>query len=269
MRVELQDTSLFVEDIGSGVPLLLIHGFPLNQEMWRPQIEALSANARVIALDLRGHGQSPPTEGPYSMDLLADDCAGVLKALKVDQPVVVCGHSMGGYISFAFYRRHPEMVGGLILAATRAGADSEEGKLNRDKAAQLTEDQGTQPVFDSMLPIFMATQTYREKPELVSQVAGIMEKTSTNGMIGALLGIKTRPDSTPTLGQIKVPTLIIHGAEDQIIPLSDSEAMHTAIPNSQLEVIPEAGHLPNLEQAQLFNQSVGIFLRKLAQSTVP
>ena len=264
MRIELQDTSLFVEDLGSGVPLLLIHGFPLNREMWRPQIETLSTTARVIAVDLRGHGQSPPTEGPYSMDLLADDCAGVLEALKVDQPVVVCGLSMGGYVSFAFYRRHSEKVAGLILTATRAGADSEEAKINRDKAALLTEKNGTQSVIDSMLPIILAPQTYREKPELVSQVARIMEKTSTSGMVSALKGMKSRPDSTPTLGQIKVPTLIIHGADDRIIPLSDSEAMHTAIPDSQLEVIPDAGHLPNLEQAQLFNQAVESFLSALS-----
>ena len=264
MRIKLQDANIFVEDLGSGVPLLLIHGFPLNREMWRPQIETLSTTARVIALDLRGHGQSPPTVGPYSMDLLADDCAGVLEALKVDQPVVVCGLSMGGYVSFAFFRRHSEKVAGLILASTRAGADSVEAKINRDKAAQLTEKNGTQSVIDSMLPIIMAPQTYREKPELVSQVAGIMEKTSTSGMVSALKGMKTRPDSTPTLGQIKVPTLIIHGADDQIIPLSDSEAMHTAIPDSRLEVISDAGHLPNLEQAQLFNRAVERFLSALS-----
>jgi pimeloyl-ACP methyl ester carboxylesterase len=264
MRIKLQDANMFVEDLGSGVPLLLIHGFPLNREMWRPQIETLSTTARVIALDLRGHGQSPPTVGPYSMDLMADDCAGVLEALKVDQPVVVCGLSMGGYVSFAFFRRHSEKVAGLILASTRAGADSVEAKINRDKAALLTEKNGTQSVIDSMLPIIMAPQTYREKPELVSQVAGVMEKTSTSGMVSALKGMKTRPDSTPTLGQIKVPTLIIHGADDQIIPLSDSEAMHTAISDSRLEVIPDAGHLSNLEQAQLFNRAVESFLSALS-----
>ncbi len=264
MRVKLQDTSLFVEDLGSGVPLLLIHGFPLNREMWRPQIETLSTTARVIAVDLRGHGQSPPTVGPYSMDLLADDCAGVLEALKVDQQVVVCGLSMGGYVSFAFFRRHSEKVAGLILASTRAGADSVEAKINRDKAALLTEKNGTQSVIDSMLPIIMSPQTYREKPELVSQIVGIMEKTSSSGMVSALKGMKSRPDSTPTLRQIKVPTLIIHGADDQIIPLSEPEAMRTAILDSQLEIIPAAGHLPNLEQAQLFNRAVESFLSALS-----
>jgi 3-oxoadipate enol-lactonase len=263
MRIKLQDTNLFVEQVGSGLPLLLIHGFPLNHEMWRPQIELLSTKVRVIAPDLRGHGQSPPTEGPYSMDLLAEDCAGILDILEIDQPVVVCGLSMGGYVSFAFYRRHPELVAGLILASTRAGADSEEGKIKRDNAAQLAEKHGPQPVIDSMLPILMAPQTYDDKPELVSKVAGIMAQTSTNGMVSALMGMKFRPDSTTTLGRIKSPTLIIHGADDQIIPSSESEAMHAGIAGSQMEIIPNAGHLSNLEQIQLFNQALERFLSEL------
>lgn len=263
MRIELQDTNLFVEQAGSGRPLLLIHGFPFNHEIWRPQIDALANHVRVIAPDLRGHGKSPPSGGPYSMDMLADDCAGLLEGLKVDQPVIVCGLSMGGYISFAFYRRHPELVAGMILAATRAGADSEEAKAKRDSAVRLTRQQGTQPVVDSMLPIVMAPQTYQDRPELVSKVARIMENTSPSGMISALIGMKSRPDSTPTLGQIKVPTLIVHGADDQIIPTSESETMHAGIPDSNLEIIPDAGHLPNLERTELFNQAVEKFLSKL------
>ena len=263
MKIKLPETNIFVEQKGSGRPLLLIHGFPFNHEMWQPQIDTLSNQVRVIAPDLRGHGQSPPTEGPYPMDVLADDCADILEALEVDQPAVVCGLSMGGYISFAFYRRYPQLVAGMILAATRAGADSEEAKTNRDNAAQLTKQHGSQPVIDSMLPIVMAPRTYQDRPELVSQVAGIMESTSPSGMISALMGMKSRPDSTPTLGQIGVPTLIVHGADDQIIPVSESEAMHTGIQGSNLEIIPDAGHLPNLEQTQLFNQAVEDFLSQL------
>ncbi len=263
MRIELQDTNLFVEQVGDGQPLLLIHGFPLNHEMWRPQIDTLSAKAKVIAPDLRGHGQSPPTDGPYSMDLLADDCAGILEALEIDQPVVVCGLSMGGYISFAFYRRHPELVAGLILAATRAGADSVEAKTKRDDAAQQTEKHGPQSVIDSMLPILLAPQTYQDKPDLVSRVAGIMAQTSSSGMVSALMGMKSRPDSTTTLRQIKSPTLIIHGEGDQIIPANEASAMHAGIAGSKLKIIPDAGHLPNLEQTQLFNQALESFLSEL------
>ena len=95
MKIQVGNTHLNVEDHGSGSPMLLIHGFPLNLEMWRPQIESLSASSRVIAVDLRGHGQSPPTPEPYSMDLLADDCAAVLETLGIQEPAVICGLSMG------------------------------------------------------------------------------------------------------------------------------------------------------------------------------
>ena len=262
-KIELQDTYLYVDVSGSGHPLLLIHGFPLNREMWRSQIEFLSSSAKVIAPDLRGHGQSPPTPSPYPMDLLADDCAAVLNSLGVDNPAIVCGLSMGGYVAFALYRRHPSLVRGMILAATRAGADSPEAQENREKAAASVEENGIQDVVDGMLPNLLAPQTYPEQPELVNQVKSIMDPTSSQGMVAALNGMKARPDSTPILGEIKVPVLILHGADDQLIPLSESELMHSRIKGSQMEVIANAGHLPNLEQPREFNQAVTRFLHSL------
>jgi pimeloyl-ACP methyl ester carboxylesterase len=262
-KIELQDTYLSVNISGQGQPLLLIHGFPLNHKMWHPQIEFLSSSAKVIAPDLRGHGQSPPTPSPYPMDLLADDCAAVLNSLGVDKPVIVCGLSMGGYVAFALYRRHPSLVRGMILAATRAGADSPEAQENREKAAASVEENGIQDVVDGMLPKLMSSQTYTDRPEMVNQVKSIMDQTSSQGMVAALMGMKTRPDSTPLLGEIKVPVLILHGADDQLIPLSESELMHSRIKGSQMEVIANAGHLPNLEQPEEFNQAVIRFLNLL------
>ena len=262
-KIELQNTYLYSEVSGSGHPLLLIHGFPLNREMWRPQIEFLSSSAKVIAPDLRGHGQSPPTPGPYPMDLLADDCAAVLNSLGVDKSAIVCGLSMGGYVAFALYRRHPSLVRGMILAATRAGADPPEAQENREKAAASVEENGIQDVVDGMLPKLLAPQTYPEQPELVNQVKRIMDQTSSQGMVAALNGMQSRPDSTPILGEIKVPVLILHGADDQIIPLSEAELMHSRIKGSHLEVIANAGHLPNLEQPGEFNQAVTRFLHSL------
>lgn len=261
MQLNIQDTSLFVEDVGQGLPIMLIHGFPLNHEMWHPQITSLSAFSRVIAVDLRGHGQSPATEGTYSMDLLADDCARVLEVLQVKKPAVICGLSMGGYISFALYRRHPEKVAGLILAATRAVADSLETKNNRDKAVQNVIQSGPEAVIESMLPSLLAAHTFTESPELVSRIQAIMSQTSRSGMISALIGMKNRSDSTDILRDIHVPTLILQGAEDQIIPLTESKSMQAEIPQSELKVIPRAGHLLNMEQVGLFNQSVEDFLR--------
>lgn len=263
MNIQVGNTKLNVEDRGSGSVLLLIHGFPLNLEMWRQQIENLSNHKRVIAVDLRGHGHSPPTPGPYSMDLLADDCAAVLDTLGVDGPVVVCGLSMGGYVSFALYKRHPQIISALILAATRAGSDSDQARANREKAIADTKQHGPQPVLDNMLKILLAPDTYKLKPELVKNLADIISLTSTEGIVSALEGMKDRPDSTILLGQINLPTLIIHGAQDQIITLNESESMASGVKNSRLEIIPAAGHLPNLEQPEMFNSIVSEFLASI------
>ena len=262
-KIELQDTRLYVDISGSGPPLLLIHGFPLNREMWHPQIETLSSIMKVIAPDLRGHGRSPPTSGPYPMDLLADDCAAVLNSLGIDKPAIVCGLSMGGYVAFALFRRYPSLIRGMILAATRAGADSPETKENREKAAASVEENGIQNVVDSMLPRLLAPQTYSEQPKLVEKVKTIMDQTSSQGMVAALKGMKTRTDATPILEEINIPVLILHGADDQLIPPSEAELMHSRIEGSQMEVIPNASHLPNLEQPGEFNQAVTRFLNSL------
>jgi len=263
MLIQVNDTELNIEDQGSGQPLLLIHGFPLNLEMWQPQIEELTNHYRVIAVDLRGHGYSPPTPGAYTMDLLSDDCAAVLKSLGVREPVILCGLSMGGYISFAFFGRHPELVSGMILAATRAGADEDQVRANRDKAIADTIQHGAQPVLEGMLPILMSPKTYRQQPELVKFVSEIIARTTGDGIISAMQGMKNRPDSSRILQQINVPTLIMHGADDQIISLSESQAMQAGIPNSKLQIIPDSGHLPNLEQPRTFNRAVLSFMDSL------
>jgi pimeloyl-ACP methyl ester carboxylesterase len=263
MIIQVRNTQLNVEDRGSGPVILLIHGFPLNLEIWRPQIEALSEQNRVIALDLRGHGLSPATPGPFPMELLADDCAAVLTALGVQEPVVVCGLSMGGYVSFALYRLHPQLFSGLVLAATRAGADSDQAVANREKAIAGTKQHGAQPVLDNMLNILFAPNTYQSNPELVSKLGDTISITSADGIVSALEGMKVRADSTRILDQIKVPTMIFHGADDQIITLRESEIIHSGITNSSLQIVPNAGHLLNLEQPGVFNDTVANFLSSI------
>jgi pimeloyl-ACP methyl ester carboxylesterase len=249
---------------GTGRPVLFIHGFPLNRRMWAPQIEFFSIQVQVIAPDLRGHGESEATEGPFEMEMLAEDCHALLESTGVTQPVVLCGLSMGGYITLAFYRKYPERVAGLVLAATRAGADSEAGKQNREKAAREAQEKGVTSIVDGMLPKMLAPGTYQHRPELVKRVREIMAQTSVGGVIGALLGMKDRPDSTPLLGGIRVPTLVLHGADDQIIPPGEAEAMHAAIHGSQLEIVPGAGHLLNLEQPERFNVALAAYLASLS-----
>jgi pimeloyl-ACP methyl ester carboxylesterase len=247
------------EDRGMGSPLLLVHGFPLNRTMWQPQLDSLPVYGRVLTPDLRGFGLSDPVGGVYSMDLLARDCLELLDHLGIWEPVVLGGLSMGGYVAFAFYRQFPERVKGLILAATRAGEDTPEGKANREKQANLAREQGVPAVVAAALPKMLSPKTIENRPDLVEAARDLMETTSVEGVIGAQLGMKDRPDSTPLLAEIGLPTLILHGADDQLIPVKEAEAMHAGIKGSALKILPDSGHLLNMEQPQLFDTAVREF----------
>jgi 3-oxoadipate enol-lactonase len=260
MKIRLPEFVMAYEDYGQGVPILFIHGYPLNRKLWEPQFKGFADIARVLAPDLRGHGESDSIAGIYTMELLADDCNAFLDALGVTQPVFVCGLSMGGYVTFAFYRKYTHRVAGLILTATRAGADSPEVKANRDKAISLAQQAGPDAIAESMLPKMLAPETYITKPDLVEKARKIMGRTSITGIIGDLNGMKERPDSTSTLPLIKKPTLIVHGANDQLISHREAEAMYTGIKTSRLLVLNGAGHLLNLEQSALFNQAIRDFI---------
>ena len=263
MRAQLPGLTLAYEATGSGRPLLLLHGYPLSRAIWQPQLEGLLDAAWMVAPDLRGHGETEASEGAYSMKLLAEDAAALLEELGITQPVVVGGLSMGGYAALAFYRLLPKRVAGLILAATRAGADSPEGRAAREKAAATAREQGAGAIADAMLPKLLAPRTYAENPALVERVRTIMAGTSVAGIAGALMGMRDRPDSTALLAEIDRPVLVIHGADDQLIPPSEAEAMHLRLSRSRLELVPGAGHLLNMEQPASFNAAVRNFLQSV------
>lgn len=260
MIINLHGVNFAYDDRGNGVPILFIHGYPLNRKLWLSQLEHLAKYFRTIALDLRGHGESESVPGPYTMEMLAADCKALLDALDINLPVVLCGLSMGGYISLAFIKQFPSQVAGLILAATRANADTIEGQQNRDKAIALAKHDGSTAIAASMLPKMFAPHVYQSSPSLIHDLHDMMSATSIEGIIGALEGLKYRNDSTPMLPSIQIPTLVTHGVEDQLIPLSVAREMQANIPGSTLAIIPRAGHLLNLEQPVLFNQVLEDFL---------
>ncbi len=264
MPIRVKGFWMDYDDVGANVPpVILIHAFPMNSQMWASQIQALSPAVRVICPDLRGFGDTEPMPGPYSVDELADDCRALLDNLGVKEPVVVGGLSMGGYIAFAFYRLFPERVAALVLAATRATADMPEGKQNRNKMISTAEVEGPYAIAQAMLPKMLAPQSYKSNPKLVETVREIMESASVEGIIGALYALRDRPDSSMLLRQIHCPALILHGENDQLIPFSEAEAMHAGIQGSILRKVPNSGHLLNMEQPDLFNQSVHEFVREL------
>jgi pimeloyl-ACP methyl ester carboxylesterase len=263
MRTTFNNLTLVYQTAGRGRPLLFIHGYPLSRKLWAGQLRGLAPHAQALAPDLPGFGDSAPQPGPCTVERLADDCVAFLEALGIAQPAVVCGLSMGGYVALAFYRKYAARTAGLILAATRPGADTAEGKAARDKTAALAQEHGAEAIAKAMLPKMFAPATYTAHPELVERGRQIMLSASTPGIVGALQAMRDRPDATPLLAKIKVPTLIVHGAQDQIMPLSEPETMHRLIANSHLVILPKSGHLPNLEQPRAFNQAIRNFLGTL------
>jgi pimeloyl-ACP methyl ester carboxylesterase len=243
-------------DEGTGQALLLVHAFPRHSATWEHQIAALSPHHRVIAPDLRGLGSTARGSGGASLDQHADDLAALLDHLSIEN-AAVAGLSMGGYISFALWRRHRERIAALILADTRAGADSEEGKQGREKNARLAEEQGPGAIADQMLPKLLAPNA---PTALRDQVRGIIESNDRAGIAAALRAMAARPDSTPLLATIDVPTLVIVGADDELTPPSEAAAMLSVIPGCRLVELPGAGHLSNMEAPEVFNAEVAEFL---------
>jgi pimeloyl-ACP methyl ester carboxylesterase len=250
------------DEAGSGAAVVLLHGYPFNRSMWSEQIEALAPRFRVIAPDLRGHGETTVMAGPATMDEMARDVAALLETLRISR-AAVCGLSMGGYVALALYRLFPLRARGLVLADTRAQADTEEARANREQQAAKALQEGMEAIADAMLPRLLAPDTLARRWQVVARVREMIVNTKPEGAASAQLGMGLRRDQTPFLWRIIAPTLIIVGSEDMISPLSEAEQMHREIGGSRLEVIEGAGHVSNIEQPESFNRALTKFLRDL------
>lgn len=252
-------------DDGPGPVVVLLHGFPLDNSMWEAQRQTLGSMYRVIAPDLRGHGRSAAPEGIYPIDDMADDVVELLDALRIGEPVVLGGLSMGGYVALSIAARYPKRLRGLMLMNSRSAADTPETARVREDLAQQVEATGDVGiVVDSMLPRLFAPANLANRAELVSQMRGVMERTPARGVAGALRGMAVRPDRTGDLARMNVPTLVLGGAEDVLIPLDESRAMAATLPSAELVIIPDAGHLAPLENPSASNAAILRFLGSLA-----
>ncbi len=255
---------LAYHDNGTGSVVVLLHGFPLDRSLWKAQVAGLQGRYRVIVPDLRGHGDSPSPAGSYPMEAMADDVAGLLEALKIGEPVVLGGLSMGGYVALAFAARYADRLRGLMLINTKASADSPEAAQGRETQAKEVEAAGSaDPVVDKMIPKLFAESTRKQRPEVIEVVVEQMRKTSVDGVAGALRGMALRPDRTTDLAGIKVPTLVLTGEEDQLIPIEESRRMMETLPKGELIVIPKAGHLTPLENPEATTTAILKYLDAL------
>lgn len=259
-QITVNETTWYVEQRGQGMPLLLVHGFPLDHTMWSGQIETFADRAHVIAPDLRGFGRSELGSEPLTMAQLADDLAALLEALDVKDPVTLCGLSMGGYVAWEFWQRHGAHLRRLILCDTRAAADDEAARQARFETAERVRNEGSGILAEAMLPKLFAPATIEDHPDRVEAARRVMAATDRHAAAAALEGMAARRDFTPLLPEISVPSLVVCGVQDAITPATEMKAISDALPNAQFVPIQGAGHMAPLEQPDAVNRAIVDFL---------
>jgi 3-oxoadipate enol-lactonase len=257
---------------GPGVPVVLLHGFPLDRTIWDEQTAAL-AGARVIRIDLRGCGESEPSDGPALMEMLAGDVAGLLDALHAERAALV-GHSIGGYVALAFFRMYAERVAGLALVASHVAedagrnpsADPAQRKLaagRDDLAARLEREGSMDAAVESYLPRYFAPHVYRDRPDLVERTRATMQRQSARGCAQLVRGMKERLDSHDLLADIDVPALIVAGAADSYLKPETLRATAAAIRGAEFVLLDDVGHLPMWEAPERTADALASFAQRV------
>ena len=244
---------LFYRESGDGPPAVFIHGFPLDHSLWLDQLKGLAHVRHCIALDLRGFGRSDPTvDAVLTMEMLADDVAGLLEALGVGGADVV-GHSMGGYVALALWELRPDVVRSLALVDTRAGGDGAEARTGRDAMIDRILDGGKSALADEMVRNLLGREPSRRAQ---ARLRSMVESTRYETLVAAIEGMKDRKDRTAILPTISVPTVVIGGEEDTLIPPDRIREVSAAIPGARTSIIARAGHLTPIEQPDPVNQAL-------------
>jgi 3-oxoadipate enol-lactonase len=241
--------------------LVLLHAFPIGANLWEPQMRSIPAGWRLITPDLRGFGGSTELDSVSALSVsdYADDIVDLLEELGVTR-AVIGGCSMGGYAALALYQAKPELFDGLVIANSRAGADSPEARANRRNMLALVDREGPSGIARDMMPKLIGKTTKETNPSIEANVRRLIKQQSPVAIRGAIHRMMHRPDSTPLLAQVSAPTLVITGEEDEMIPVDESRRMAAAINGATLVIIPGAGHLSNLEQPDAFNNALSTFL---------
>jgi len=267
MKATINNSLLHYIDIGisTAVPVVFIHGFPFSHKMWTfpgGQTEALASTHRVIAYDIRGHGDSEVGDGQYTIELFVDDLIAFFDHLSISKAVAV-GLSMGGYIALRAIERHPDRFRGLVLCDTKSEADSNEAKVKRASSIKAVKANGPRQFAQNFVAGVFTAESFNARAEAVKAIQSTIERTAPLSLCGTMLALAGRTDTTSSLPSITVPTLIMVGEQDVLTPPAASQAMKEKIPNAELYLLPGAAHLSNIENAPEFNTHLVGFLQKI------
>lgn len=262
MLVDLGGVRLAVHDGGTGLPVVLLHGFPLSSAIWDPVRPPLGQACRLITPDLRGMGRSDTPGHGYGMDTLAEDVIRLADVLALDR-FVLGGHSMGGYVTLRVAARWPERLAGLVFLDTRAESDPPPGRVVRQEAIAAIARYGAGRYLDEFAPRLIGRTSHQEHPELVPRLRAVIAGTPPHVLAACQQGMLERPDSTPLLPSLAVPALVLVGEEDSFVPLATARAMAAELPRGSLAVIPRSGHTPSVEQPEATAHALLGFLRPL------
>lgn len=267
--MDINDISVSYNDSGpdNSKAIIFIHGFPFNKSMWDKQAAALKGNYRVIAYDVRGHGNTNAGDSIFSIDLFVADLIGLMDNLKLEK-VVLCGLSMGGYIALKAIEKFPERFEALVLSDTQCAADTEEGKEKRLKTIEHIKEISVEEFADESINNLFAAESFLTKKDVIAAVKEMMVNTSKHSLINTLLAISERTNTCSKLQEINVPVLIMVGKEDIITPPANAWLMHGEIKHSKLTIIEHAGHVANLENSYEFNYQLKSFLQAHIKKTV-
>ncbi len=262
--VDVKGHPWYVIDEGDGPVVLFIHGFPLDHTMWDAQRRALRDRYRVLIPDLRGFGRSGSAQEPVSIPGWADELALLLDAVGAADPVTVCGLSMGGCVALAFVKKYAARMSGLVLCDMRSVGESPEGQANRRKMADRALTEGPAIAVEAMMPRLFGPATNENRPDVVDRIRNTILATSGRSISAGQHALADRPDCTPWLGTITVPTLVIVGEHDIISPPAEMQATAAAIPGSEYVVVPGVGHMAPMEDPVTVNAALESFLARTA-----
>jgi len=268
LSISVNNFLLSYDDVGEGnIPVIFLHGFPFDKTMWQTQLNFLKSNQRVIAYDIRGFGKSKDEDSSLSIELFANDLIGFMDAMGIEK-AIVCGLSMGGYIALNALEKNPNRFQSLILCDTQCIADTDDIRENRFVMINKITLEVTANFNEAFIKSVFSKETFNTKKELVKNVHNVVFANPQRTITLGLVALAERLETCLKLDEIDIPTLIICGREDEVTPLTQSEFMHEAIPNSILQVIEHAGHISNLEQPDIFNQHLSKFLKNNERSNL-